>query len=399
MPGSMTLPDESPPPTIDLEQLGFDRGAHLLVDRALRAVPVGGAVRVRGTDPQLWLHARAWARDHGHAVDGELIVKGAAEAARWRDATRAGSPGDPSPLADPRWGLAARGALVEAGGPVLAVADLHDKDAVWADIAPKLYAQAAASQWDPDRAIDWTGPDELPREVEDAVVQVMTYLVENEQAALVVPARHLARIHPHYREVVAFLATQIVDEARHVEVFTRRALLHRDALGTSSVGGRASLQTIVDEPDLSIASFLLTVLGEGTFLDLLSFLEQHAPDEVTRRIAHLARQDEARHVAFGQAHLEHRVAVDPALRPRLRCAIERRHDVLRDTAGLNDDVHDALVLLAAGQFSPVAIAAGWAKVQELQLAMHAGRQRRLVRIGFTAEEADELSSLHTRNFM
>ncbi|MEY2431419.1 MAG: hypothetical protein QOC92_1144 [Acidimicrobiaceae bacterium] len=312
---------------------------------------------------------------------------------------RAGIPGTPSPVADPTWGLAARGALVEAGGPALGISDLNQRDAVWADIAPKLYAQAAANQWDPETAIDWNGGDLLPHEVEDAVVQLMTYLIENEQAALAVPARHLARIHPQYREVIAFLATQIADEARHVEVFTRRALLHRRELGSSTVGGRASLQTLIDEPDFTLASFLLSVLGEGTFLDLLSFLERHAPDRVTRQVARLTRQDEARHVAFGQAHLEHQVSVDPTLRGRLRLAIEHRHETLRSSAGLNSDVHDSLVLLAAGAFSVEAITAGWDRVQELQATMHEGRQRRLVRIGFTTNDADELSALHTRNFM
>jgi hypothetical protein len=37
----------------------------------------------------------------------------------------------------------------------------------------------------------------------------------------------------------------------------------------------------------------------------------------------------------------------PQLRDRLRAAVERRYDALRDTAGLNADVFDALVLLAA----------------------------------------------------
>ena len=55
----------------------------------------------------------------------------------------------------------------------------------------------------------------------------------------------------------------------------------------------ATLQTLVDEPDFSLGSFLLSVLGEGSFLNLLSFLERHAPDPVTRRVAHLALQDEA----------------------------------------------------------------------------------------------------------
>jgi hypothetical protein len=297
------------------------------------------------------------------------------------------------------WGLAARGAFVEVGGPPLVTADLDRKAEVWADIAPKLYAQALAGQWDPATAVDWSAPIEHGPEVEAAVVQVMTYLVENEQAALVVPARFIARVHPHYREVLQLLAVQTADEARHVEVFTRRALLSGGPLGTSGAGGRASLQTLLEEPDFSLAAFLLSVLGEGTFLNLLSFLERHAPDHVTRQVARLALQDEARHVAFGMAHLEHRATVEPELRIRLRAAIERRHDVLAATAGLHAGVHDALVLLAAGAFTPAAVASGWDKVRDLQADMDEGRQRRLARLGFPSDEAAALSALHTRNFM
>lgn len=230
-------------------------------------------------------------------------------------------------------------------------------------------------------------------------MQVMTYLVENEQAALVLPARLLARIHPHFREVVQLLAVQAADEARHVEVFTRRALLKTGRMGTSSAGGRASLATLLAEPDFALASFLLSVLGEGGFLNLLSFLDRHAPDPVTRAVVRLAHQDEARHVAFGVAHLQHQTSVDPGLRGRLRGAVEHRHDVLRDTAGLNQDVLDALVVLAAGSWQPAAVARGHRQVGELLTAMDEGRQRRLIRLGFPADEAAELSALHTRNFM
>jgi len=391
--------DGSPPATIDLEHLGFDRGGHILVARALQRLEPGQALHVTGSDAHLRIHLQSWCRSEGHSVNADVITKGRAATDRWRSAVRAGAVDDPAPSADPTWGLAARGALVEDGGPAFTIADLTERDLVWTDIAPKLYAQAVANQWDPNSAIDWVTTEVLPDEVETAVVQVMTYLIENEQAALVVPAHHLTRVHPHYREVIAFLATQVADEARHVEVFTRRALLHRDSLGSSTVGGRASLQTLVDEPDFTLASFLLSVLGEGTFLDLLSFLERHAPDTVTRRVAQLARQDEARHVAFGQAYVEHRVQVEPELRGRLRLAIEQRYESLRSSAGLNTDVHDALVLLAAGSFTVSAIASGWDRVQELQAAMHDGRQRRLVRLGFDPTEARELSALHTRNFM
>ena len=66
-------------------------------------------------------------------------------------------PGRPRAHASPAWGLAARGALVEAGGPPIG-ARWADREHVWADIAPQLYAAAAASQWDPATAVDWTAP-------------------------------------------------------------------------------------------------------------------------------------------------------------------------------------------------------------------------------------------------
>lgn len=397
--------------TIDLEGLGFEAGAHLLVRRALVDLAPGHRLGVSGRAPALVVHLPAWCRAHGHGVEWPTpeekraglvawVVVGSADRQRWEGAERAGRPdsGMVEARPSPEWGLAARGALVEPGGaePLF---DLDDRELVWADLAPKLYAQAAAGQWDPATAIDWAAPRDLESDVESAVTQVMTYLVENEQAALVVPARFLGRIHPHFREVVQLLAVQVADEARHIEVFTRRALLSGGQLGTSGAGGRASLQTLVAEPDFVLASFMLSVLGEGSFLNLLAFLERHAPDPVTRQVSRLALQDEARHVAFGLAHLEHTARLDPGLRSRMRSAIERRHDALVDTAGLNEEVFDSLVLLAAGSWDPEAIATGFQRVQHLQAEMDEGRQRRLVRLGFPAADAAALSALHTRNFM
>ena len=396
--------------TIDLDGLGLDGGGHLLVDRALGGLRPGDELTVTGRHPALRLHLAAWCRERGHgfrdgaddsAGDGGplVVTKGAATGQRWRDARRAGAAnGPPEASADPRWGLAARGALVEAGGPPIG-AHWSERDHVWADIAPKLYAAAAASQWDPATAVDWSAPAALPAEVEAAVVQIMTNLVENEQAALIIPARLLSQVHPHYREVMQLLASQAADEARHVEVFTRRGMLAGGPLGTSSAGGRASLQSLLSEPDFTTASFLLSVLGEGTFVDLLRFLHRHAPDQVTADVTRLALRDEARHVAFGVAHTAHTARADPSYLGVLRQAVERRHAALLDTAGLNTEVFDALVLLAAGSWEPAAIEAGWQAVHQLQGQMDEGRRRRLAYIGFPDDEAAELSALHTRNFM
>jgi hypothetical protein len=405
-------------PTTDLAGLGLDEGGHLLVARALARLAPGGRLAVTGRHPALRLHLGAWCREHGHRVaesdvvpgeaspgarsDGPVlvVVKGGAGDRRWIGAVRAGdAAGGPAPRAEQTWGLAARGALVEAGGPPIG-AQWSQREHVWADIAPRLYAAAAASQWDPATAVDWAAPlGAVPEEVERAVVQIMTYLVENEQAALIIPARLLSQLHPHYREVMQLLATQAADEARHVEVFTRRALLSGGLPGTSSAGGRASLQTLLDEPDFTTAAFLLSVLGEGTFVDLLRFIADHAPDRVTADVTRLAVRDEARHVAFGVAHTAHLARADRHYLGTLRQAVERRHSALQDTAGLNAEVFDSLVLLAAGSWSPEAIRRGWRAVRELQDRMDEGRRRRLAYIGFPDGEAAELSALHTRNFM
>ncbi len=403
----MTRVATSPSLTIDTEVLGIDRGAHLLIKRALRGLPAGGVLAVASRAPDFPVHLQSWCRARGLPlafVDGVAQIRPeGTQDGRWRGAERAGEADAAradavAPQAKAAWGLAARGATVEAGAPEFHFG-LSGKDAVWAPEAGRLYAQALAQQWHPDEAIDWRIAFELPDEVEDAVVQVMTYLIENENAALLVPARFLGQVHPHFREVVQLLAIQIADEARHVEVFTRRALLKRVHMGVSTAGGQASLKTLFEESEFAVASFLLSVLGEGTFVSLLRFLQEHAPDPLTRQIAKLTARDEARHVAFGMAHLEYQLERDPHLRARLARAVEGRYESLAQTAGLNEEVFDALVLLAAGGWSPQEIGAGYDKVQILKQDMAEGRRTRMARLGFARDDAQRLSELHTRNFM
>ena len=87
------------------------------------------------------------------------------------------------------------------------------------------------------------------------------------------------------------------------------------------------------------------------------------------------------------------------MRERLAAAIERRHAALASTAGLNAEVFDALVLLAAGGWEHADLRRGHAAVVALVRDMDTGRRQRLVRLGFSLERAEALSALHTRNFM
>src|SRR5258705_3941058 len=191
------------------------------------------------------------------------------------------------PIADPFTGFAPRGTRVEPGGPAYpSVLNARDHDAL-PEVAT-LYDQAVSAQWDASSDIPWNRVKPLPFPLAVALAQVMTFLAENELSALYVPSRFISRIHPAYAEVAMFLASQLADEARHIDVFLKRARLCGVGLGTSSVTTSRSLLSLLQTDDFTEATFLLSVIGEGTFLDLLSFIERHAPDEATAELTRRA---------------------------------------------------------------------------------------------------------------
>ena len=348
---------------------------------------MGGQLRVTGSAPGWQAQLSGWCSDQGHGLRWEdgvdaaqamaIVARGGAQAGRWRGAAQTGrsdarsGDGAVAAQAQPFWGLAARGAQVEAGAPAFHFR-LSDKLQVWTGSASDLYAQAVAAQWNADTDIDWNDAPELPAPVEDAIVQLMTYMVENENAALLVPARFLGQLHPHYRELQAALAIQVADEARHIDVFTRRIRRHGREPALSTAGGQASLKSLLDETDFSVAGFLLSVLGEGTFVHLLQFLQTEAPDPSHARSAAWPRATR-RAMALGMSHLLYRLQHEPGFQHQLAQAVEQRFDNLAGTSGLNEEVFDALILIAAGTLTPEALARGAARVQQLMRDMADGR--------------------------
>src|SRR5439155_25266585 len=123
--------------------------------------------------------------------------------------------------ASPETGFAPRGAVVEPGGPPFPF-EVTERDLAWADNVAALQELATAQQWDASLDIRWGDLRPLRPHLERAICQVMTHLAENEYSALYVPAKFIPRIHPHFTEVVLFLSTQVADEARHIEAFTKR---------------------------------------------------------------------------------------------------------------------------------------------------------------------------------
>jgi hypothetical protein len=393
------MPEQFPKTKVDLEDLTVYEGAPVLLRRVLITLTAGEMLEVCGESPDLVDELAAWCRREGHRYLGQGMgpnthrIERGAGLAPLMDSGR-----HIAEVADPQWGLAPRGARIEAGGPEFAFT-LCQKREIWAQELASIYKQAVGNQWSAARDIPWDSLPKLPGEVEGAVCQIMTFLTENEFAALYVPARFIPRIHPHYREVVEVLAVQIVDEARHAEAFTRRAEAGGNGLGTSAVSGQLSLQTLLEEPDFTTATFLLCVMGEGTFLTLLKFLEEHAPDPVTATLAKLAHRDEARHVAFGMEHLRYVLEREHERRSLLAAAVERRSRMLAAVSGLSPYVYDALTVLAGGGISPRQVHDGARQVAALHREMDRARRERLQSLRFDAEEARTLSAYHTKNFM
>jgi hypothetical protein len=195
--------------------------------------------------------------------------------------------------------MAPRGAWVPPETPALGSYDIDEKAIVWADNAGELYEEAVARQWSSARDIPWERLEPLPDEIERAVCQLCTQLTEVEFIAGDLPAKWLWRINHDFHEVKLFLASQIFDEARHMDVFRKRALANGGGLMQASPGSEELLRVIIEAPTYTVASALMHVLAEGFVLTLFRHGEFLAPSEVEKKIFRLCMQDEARHVGYG----------------------------------------------------------------------------------------------------
>ena len=201
--------------------------------------------------------------------------------------------------------MAPRGCEVPPETPALGCYDLNDKSLVWAENVAHLYDEAVARQWSSARDIPWDKLEPLPDDLEKAMCQMCTGLTEVEFIAGDMPAKWLWHINHDFHEVKCFLASQIMDEARHMEVFRKRALANGGGLLQASPGSEQVLRAIIEAPDYTVASSLMHILAEGFVLTLFRNGEMLAPSEVEKKIFRLCMQDEARHVAYGTMHLKY----------------------------------------------------------------------------------------------
>jgi hypothetical protein len=166
--------------------------------------------------------------------------------------------------------------------------------------------------------------DEPPTgaERERLVTTLCNYCV-GETAALE-GASGLVAIAPN-RIVKVFLATQVADEGRHLEVLLRRLRALGVADPEAEVERRASpslqvfrrrLLELVAGRDWEAAIFAQNVILESLEFAVFHTHARNA-DPVTRDILELVIKDERRHIGFGENELGRRLASSPHIRARL----------------------------------------------------------------------------------
>jgi len=295
-------------------------------------------------------------------------------------------------------GLMTRGIEPQDGTPFYGF-ELSFKEQVWSEPVSVLYEEGKHAQWNATSDIAWNEIPTLDPIIEKAVCQIMTYLVENEFSALYIPGKFISKINPYYMEVPLFLSSLMNDEARHIEVFTKRANANGGGFQYSSEVTQRSLYSLFKEDDYIKSSFLLHVMGEGTFIDLLSFLEKHMPDETTRKIIKLSKRDEIRHVAYGMEHVRSAIQQNPKRINALKNTAYRRKEFMDEVSSESSMVLESLAILAGGSDSALDYKRGFDLVEELKATMNTNRIKRLIDIGMDEELANDISSVHTPNFM
>lgn len=243
--------------------------------------------------------------------------------------------------------LAPRGARRPEGLPDFQPT-VNDRDEVWGYNVVPLYEEAKTRQWNATTDIPWRELDryEIPLEIETAFCQLCTFLTEVEMIATDLPAKWMGRVNADLLEAKSFLCTQAMDEARHTEVFRKRALAGVGLLKSSSVAEH-SLKAILEADTFSEASAFLHVLGEGAVLSLFRHSEFISPTEVDKKMFRLVMQDEARHVSYGTMHLKWVLDHRPERREAIHQALDIGENFIQ--GALSDPANTEALIILGGK--------------------------------------------------
>lgn len=192
----------------------------------------------------------------------------------------------------------------------------------------RLYEKAKKKQWNAASRIDWSVPidPENPLDVPDSTIALcetdtyrkmsraqqidfrvhyhawrVSQFLHGEQGALVCSAKTVQQAPLLSNKL--FAATQVIDEARHVEAYSR-LLSDKFSVSYPIVSGlRNLLDNVVADSRWDMTYLGMQVLVEGLALAAFSSLRDLTQNSLVAAINAFVMEDEARHVAFGRTTL------------------------------------------------------------------------------------------------
>ncbi|MEY3456420.1 MAG: hypothetical protein RIR38_682 [Actinomycetota bacterium] len=130
----------------------------------------------------------------------------------------------------------------------------------------------------------------------------LSQFLHGEQGALICTAKITETV-PWY-DAKLYASTQVVDEARHVEVFAR--YLDEKLGGGYQVNSHLGmlLDDIVNDSRWDLTYLGMQIMVEGLALAAFGFLHQLTNEPLLKKLLRYVMSDEARHVAFGVLSLK-----------------------------------------------------------------------------------------------
>lgn len=287
---------------------------------------------------------------------------------------------------------APRGAEIPQGVPD-AQPEVSRRSEVWAFNTESYYEEAVTRQWNATTDIPWERLQgvELAEPTGKALSQLCTFLTEVEMIATDTPAKWLPRLNPEFIEVKSFIATQAMDEARHMEVFRKRGLTTGWGLMKASPINEMALKHLRDADSFSEMSVALHLVAEGNVLTLFRFSEYLSPTDVDKKIFRLVMQDEARHVGYGMQHFKWVLENFPEKRDLLHRHLDEAENISFAGAAATE-LTESFIILAGGGLSKENIDKGVKITSQFQLKQLEEHFERLDKCGMP--ERKECSKLY-----
>ena len=150
----------------------------------------------------------------------------------------------------------------------------------------------------------------------------LSQFMHGEQGALICTAKIVETV--PWIDAKYYAATQVMDEARHVEVFAR--YLDTKLSGHYPLNTHLGLllEDIIHDSRWDMTYLGMQIMVEGLALAAFGFMHSMTPDPLLKQLLRYVMSDEARHVAFGVLSLKEYYAelTDAELRERQEFAFE-----------------------------------------------------------------------------